>query len=124
MSAHNASSASPGASSGRSRWAQATVGPGMMVLLTRYSTSRHAGLCGGWAEVRQYRIEVRGQAGQFVGDRPQVVEQWRDRVAPLHMLNRLGEPIEVANAALFLASDEASFITGTHLMVDGGYTGK
>jgi NAD(P)-dependent dehydrogenase (short-subunit alcohol dehydrogenase family) len=40
------------------------------------------------------------------------------------MLNRLGEPIEVANAALFLASDEASFITGTHLMVDGGYTGK
>jgi NAD(P)-dependent dehydrogenase (short-subunit alcohol dehydrogenase family) len=50
-------------------------------------------------------------------------EQWRDRVAPLHMLNRLGEPREVANAALFLASDESSFITSTHLMVDGGYTG-
>jgi NAD(P)-dependent dehydrogenase (short-subunit alcohol dehydrogenase family) len=51
-------------------------------------------------------------------------EQWRDRVAPLHMLNRLGEPREVANAALFLASDESSFITSTHLMVDGGYTGR
>jgi NAD(P)-dependent dehydrogenase (short-subunit alcohol dehydrogenase family) len=51
-------------------------------------------------------------------------EQWRDRVAPLHMLNRLGEPHEVANAALFLASDEASFITSAHLMVDGGYTGR
>jgi len=51
-------------------------------------------------------------------------EQWRDQVAPLHMLNRLGEPREVANAALFLASDEASFITATHLMVDGGYTGR
>ncbi len=51
-------------------------------------------------------------------------EQWRDRAAPLHMLNRLGEPREVANAALFLASDEASFITSTHLMVDGGYTGR
>jgi NAD(P)-dependent dehydrogenase (short-subunit alcohol dehydrogenase family) len=51
-------------------------------------------------------------------------EQWRDRVAPLHMLNRLGEPREVANAALFLASDESSFITATHLMVDGGYTGR
>jgi NAD(P)-dependent dehydrogenase (short-subunit alcohol dehydrogenase family) len=51
-------------------------------------------------------------------------DQWRDRVAPLHMLNRLGEPREVANAALFLASDEASFITSTHLMVDGGYTGR
>jgi len=52
------------------------------------------------------------------------VEQWRDRAAPLHMLNRLGEPREVANAVLFLASDEASFITATHLMVDGGYTGR
>ena len=51
-------------------------------------------------------------------------EQWRDRVAPLHMLNRLGEPREVANAALFLASEDASFITSTHLMVDGGYTGR
>ena len=51
-------------------------------------------------------------------------EQWRDQLAPLHMLNRLGEPREVANAALFLASAEASFITGTHLMVDGGYTGR
>jgi len=51
-------------------------------------------------------------------------EQWRDRLAPLHILNRLGEPREVANAALFLASDESSFITATHLMVDGGYTAQ
>ncbi|MSV29711.1 MAG: SDR family oxidoreductase [Bryobacterales bacterium] len=51
-------------------------------------------------------------------------EQWRDKVAPMHMLNRLGDVREVANAALFLASDEASFITATHLMVDGGYTGR
>ncbi|PYT20201.1 MAG: short-chain dehydrogenase [Acidobacteria bacterium] len=51
-------------------------------------------------------------------------EQWRDRMAPLHILNRLGEPREVANAALFLASDESSFITATHLMVDGGYTAR
>ena len=37
-------------------------------------------------------------------------------------LGRLGEPEEVAAVALFLASDEASFITGANLMVDGGYT--
>ena len=43
---------------------------------------------------------------------------------PLHLLNRFGTADEVANAILFLASEEASFITGTCLMVDGGYTAK
>jgi NAD(P)-dependent dehydrogenase (short-subunit alcohol dehydrogenase family) len=38
-----------------------------------------------------------------------------------HPLGRLGEPEEVANAIVFLASDEASFITGAVLPVDGGY---
>jgi NAD(P)-dependent dehydrogenase (short-subunit alcohol dehydrogenase family) len=38
------------------------------------------------------------------------------------LLKRVGEPREVAWAILFLASDEASFITGAPLMVDGGYT--
>ncbi len=37
------------------------------------------------------------------------------------MLARLGQPTEVANAVLFLLSDDASFITGTDLPVDGGY---
>lgn len=41
-----------------------------------------------------------------------------------HMLKRIAEPREIANAILFLASDEASFITGENLMVDGGYTAK
>lgn len=44
--------------------------------------------------------------------------------APRHLLNRVGDPREVAYPILFLASDEASFITGTHLMVDGGYTAQ
>jgi len=46
-----------------------------------------------------------------------------DRVAaPLHMLGRAGEAEEVANTVLFLCSDQASFITGTDIAVDGGYT--
>ena len=49
-------------------------------------------------------------------------EQFVAVEGPKHLLNRVGEPREVAYAILFLASDEASFITGTHLMVDGGYT--
>ncbi len=40
------------------------------------------------------------------------------------MLGRTGEPEEVASAALFLASDEASYITGITLPVDGGWTAK
>ena len=41
-----------------------------------------------------------------------------------HMIKRLPEPREIAYAILFLASDEASFITGENLMVDGGYVAK
>ena len=37
-------------------------------------------------------------------------------------LGRMGSPSEIANGALFLASDEASYITGTELIIDGGYT--
>jgi NAD(P)-dependent dehydrogenase (short-subunit alcohol dehydrogenase family) len=51
-------------------------------------------------------------------------EQWIGERAPLHMLNRVGAPVEIANAILFMASDEASFVTAAHLLVDGGYTGQ
>jgi NAD(P)-dependent dehydrogenase (short-subunit alcohol dehydrogenase family) len=51
-------------------------------------------------------------------------EEWIAQMAPMHMLNRVGDAREVANAILFLASDEASFITGADLLVDGGYTAR
>ena len=39
-------------------------------------------------------------------------------------LRRIGKPEDIANAALFLASDESSWMTGSPLIVDGGYTAK
>jgi len=60
--------------------------------------------------------EVAKAAG---GDR----ERWEPVWGDFHMLRRLGEPREVARAILFLLGDDASFVTATELMVDGGYSG-
>jgi 3alpha(or 20beta)-hydroxysteroid dehydrogenase len=46
-----------------------------------------------------------------------VDKQMKDTV----LLRRMGEPEEIANTALFLASDESSYITGTDIVVDGGW---
>ena len=42
-------------------------------------------------------------------------------LAGMHALNRIAQPIELAYPALFLASEESSFVTGASLVVDGGY---
>lgn len=66
----------------------------------------------GWIWTR----EVDKAAG---GDRAKFDPVWGE----FHMLARMGHPIEIAGPVLFLLSDDASFITGTDLPVDGGYNG-
>lgn len=55
--------------------------------------------------------------GQAVGP-----NEMRELLIMLHPIGRLGIDTEIANAILFLASDESSFMTGTEVVVDGGYT--
>jgi len=58
-----------------------------------------------------------GMLGLFLGeDTPQMRQKFRDTIP----MGRLSMPLDIANAALFLASDEANFLTGVALEVDGG----
>jgi NAD(P)-dependent dehydrogenase (short-subunit alcohol dehydrogenase family) len=47
---------------------------------------------------------------------------WRETVLLKYPLGRFGQPEEIAAAILYLASDDAAYVTGVALPVDGGYT--
>ncbi len=76
-----------------------------------------------WArELGRYNIRVNALAPGFILTEMvlQMPEKILERMAAYAPLGRMGETRDVANAYLFLASDEASFISGTVLRVDGG----
>jgi meso-butanediol dehydrogenase/(S,S)-butanediol dehydrogenase/diacetyl reductase len=68
-------------------------------------------VCPGAINTRVVQILGKGKADEF-----------RRIQGEVHPLGRMGEPEEIANTVLFLASDEASFITGAAIVVDGGVT--
>lgn len=54
----------------------------------------------------------------------QTIEEYCADSIALHPIGRMGTPEDVAKAYLYLASDDSAFVTGTTLLVDGGYTAK
>ena len=57
-----------------------------------------------------------------------MLNRWKDmdearrNMGPKHLLGRLGQPEEIARAAVYLASNASAFMTGSDLLIDGGYT--
>ncbi len=55
---------------------------------------------------------------------PEGVEVFREQLDSRHPIGHVGEPDDIAYGVLYLASDESKFITGTELVIDGGYTAQ
>lgn len=99
---------------------QSTYGPAKFVAsgLTKH-------LAVEWAD-RNIRVNavapgtIRTERVQRLPEEPGGAE-YIEAIERMHPIGRLGEPREVAQAILFLASDDASFVTGVILPVDGGY---
>lgn len=81
-------------------------------------------------EYAQHNIRVNAvspgtiETPMLQGNDPEKMKPVLEWLLKMHPIGRFGKPEEVANAILFLASDEASFITGANLAVDGGYTAQ
>jgi NAD(P)-dependent dehydrogenase (short-subunit alcohol dehydrogenase family) len=60
----------------------------------------------------------------FARDSGASPEELRGQLARLHPIGRLGDPEDIAYGILYLASDESKFVTGSELVIDGGYTAQ
>jgi NAD(P)-dependent dehydrogenase (short-subunit alcohol dehydrogenase family) len=54
----------------------------------------------------------------------QGLEDFRNQLASLHPVGHVGEPDDIAYGIVYLASDESKFVTGSELVIDGGYTAQ
>jgi NAD(P)-dependent dehydrogenase (short-subunit alcohol dehydrogenase family) len=90
---------------------------GALIQLAKVMAIDHAG-----QNVRVNTLSPGGIETQRTLYRYGSYEAGRQQLGSKHLVGRLGRPEEIASAAVFLASDAASFVTGSDMLVDGGYT--
>jgi len=73
-------------------------------------------------ELAQYKIRVNSIHPGFIDTTMLRAVAGAEQLLPLIPMGRFGKPEEISALALFLASDEASYITGAQIVADGGYT--
>lgn len=110
---HIASQLGSVATPGRAAYCSAK---GAMIQLAKAMAVDHAG-----AKIRVNSLSPGAVETDRLLIRWGTMDKAREIAGPKHLLGRLGQPDEIAKAALFLASDASSFMTGADLLVDGGY---
>jgi len=84
------------------------------------------GVCGGRHVSRDQPDRGRDSylVKEYVKTLGLTADQGLQMLKDLHPLGNPGEPIDIAYGVLYLASDESKFVTGSELVIDGGYTAK
>ncbi len=90
---------------------------GALIQLARVLAADHAA-----QRIRANTLSPGAVATRRMLRRYKDMDEARRVMGPKHLLNRLGEPDEIARAAVYLASDASAFMTGSDLLIDGGYT--
>ena len=92
---------------------------GALIQLAKVMALDHAG-----EGIRVNTLSPGGTATARLERRFGTLEQAETEWGPTHPVGRLGRPEEIAAGAVFLASDESSFMTGADLLIDGGYSAR
>ena len=72
--------------------------------------------------LRANSIICGGIDGHIAGSKKKLSNNFKKKYSSKTLLGRMGTPTDISNAVLFLSSDKSSYITGTEMFVDGGYT--